>query len=79
MSECKNLEWCIMRAMEYARTYDFNQARSSFCSDLTKSPCTKVISNHQMFPIIMFSMNATSVAEFETHIRGFSHNCICKK
>jgi hypothetical protein len=78
MSSCKELNWCIERSMQYARKYDFKQAVASFCSDLTKNPCTKMISDHPMFLIIMLSSNFTSVTEFETHIRGFAHSCICK-
>jgi len=79
MSNCNNLNWCIERAMQYARKNDFIQARASFCSDLTKSFCTKVISDHPMFSMIMLFTNVTSVEQFETLIRGFSHSCICNK
>lgn len=80
MSTCKNFNWCINRAMEYAKKSDFKQAKMSFCSDLTKSKCTKVISDHPMFIMtIMLFTNVSTVEEFEKLIKGFSHTCICEK
>ena len=79
MSDCKRLDWCIGRAMEYAQKNDFKQARKSFCSDIMKSPCTKVISEQPLFSILILFTNVTNVAEFETLVKGFSHSCICNK
>lgn len=79
MSTCKRLNWCIDRAMEYAKKSDFKQAQMSFCSDLTKSKCTKVISDHSTFGMIMLFTTVSTVEEFEKLIKGFSHTCICVK
>jgi hypothetical protein len=79
MSTCKNFDYCVERALEYARRGDYTSAIMSFMSDTSKFDCTKSISQT---PLSMYILNdsCSSIATFENALREFSVcNCECNK
>lgn len=70
----EHYQWCIERAMQYARRGDMPQAWASFISDCRKHPGTAWIGGHQLLAMEMLRQTRVDagVEEFRRFISGWA-------
>ena len=69
---CKNFDFCIKRAMEFAEKGDYDTAISSFLSDVSNSECTKCISDNRFVALLILRNSSGDLVKFEKALRDFT-------
>lgn len=68
----EHLDWCVERAMVYARMGNWPDAWASFGSDVRKHPGTEDIGSHALLGMAMLSGLYDEPRRFEDFISGFA-------
>lgn len=65
--------------MVYANNGKYDNAISSFLSDVSKSECTDCISDNGFMSLIILREFSGDTVKFEKALKDFSISCKCKK
>lgn len=77
MSSCRNMKFCIERALKLHNDGDFASAKMSFLSDIGKSDCTQSIKMPKVVILQLLGSVENDFEKFKEFLEGFNIACKC--